>query len=521
MEDTMATDDFIPAEEEAREGADSRPTIKPRWEPITAPEDDALVLEDPTFAEEISSEDLHGVVSAPMTHEPDGETQDPRDASEEAALEVSVESPVAVASSEHEYPHASLSDERKDEAEERPGLSADDVLALVTDESSFGHIPSFDDSESAEAEFAELNGLESVGEAELVLDADPVLEADLILDADPVHESDVNAEQVHVADISDVSSPESVNTSVDAVVEAPTHSSADNDSVVDAPEVLSTTTIPVVAPVTEDTYVPSDLVPEDVLEARDADNPSTTAIRRDLVTPQEEEASAAPSWESAVVPPAALAAQESHPTGQTPDSLSDTIFEGATVVPVVPSRAKAHFMSFFLGLFLIPAGWYLFADASARMLFPANAPVTTGVVSWLALGEFSASIVLWLLFLLLTLRSSVGAWVWGILLTIAGIPWLVVPGLMMQHTSAAFEWVKVTGGVLGANLAHHIQLSAYSGRFMLMGLTLLAMAIIAVVVRRRGRAEEALRAQVAKVNPEGAFLSRAERRRAEKAARKL
>ena len=56
---------------------------------------------------------------------------------------------------------------------------------------------------------------------------------------------------------------------------------------------------------------------------------------------------------------------------------------------------------------------------------------------------------------------------------------------------------------------------------MLMGLTLLAMAIIAVVVRRRGRAEEALRAQVAKVNPEGAFLSRAERRRAEKAARKL
>lgn len=291
----------------------------------------------------------------------------------------------------------------------------------------------------------------------------------------------------------------------------------------DADEVpVHTTTIPVASSEDIAGYQPSATMPDDVLEARDMDNPPTSAIRRDLMSPQEH-TEKPPAWEAALAASATTAASapavvHAQPTGETPESLSDAIFDGATVVPVVPSRTGAHLLSLFLGLILIPAAWFLFADASARMLFPADAPVLTGQPSWVALGEFGASIVLWVLFLLLTLRSSLGAWVWGVVLTLKGLPWLVAPGLTLTYVEPVLNWFSSNGGVVGHNFAHHVQLDGFSGRFLMMGLTLLAMAIIAVRVRRRGRAEEALRARVEKVNPEGAYLTARERRRARKDA---
>ena len=67
------------------------------------------------------------------------------------------------------------------------------------------------------------------------------------------------------------------------------------------------------------------------------------------------------------------------------------------------------------------------------------------------------------------------------------------------------------------NLAHHFQASAFSGRFALLGLIVLVGAWVSHWVRRRGRSEEALRAEVEKINPEGAFFSWRARRRAAKA----
>lgn len=295
---------------------------------------------------------------------------------------------------------------------------------------------------------------------------------------------------------------ETSNDSEESEAEAPVH----------------TTTIPVASAEDIDNFEPSEMVPEDVLEARDSDNPPTSAIRRDLMaTPQAEEP-AAPSWEEALASSAPATREVSAPTpsGQTPASLDDAIFEGATVVPVVPSRTGSHVMSLLFGLLLIPAGWYLFADASARMLFPEDAPVMSGNVSWLALIEFASALLVWAIFLMLTLRSSLGAWVWGIVLTICGLPWLVAPGVMLPLAENALSWLETSGGVLGQNLYHHIMLDAFSGRFLALGCGLLSLAIVAVSVRKRGRAEEAVRAQVEKVNPDGAFLSRSERRRAAK-----
>lgn len=291
----------------------------------------------------------------------------------------------------------------------------------------------------------------------------------------------------------------------------------DDAPVVEEEVSVHTTTIPIATVEDIAQHVPEEIIPDDVLEARDPDNPPTSAIRRDLMTPQEDAPESAPAWEAAIVPP--VTPVQSSVSGQTPESLDDAIFEGATVVPVVPSRAGAHIWSVLLGVVFIPLGWFFFADASARMLFPADAPVMTGQVSWLALGEFVTAVCIWLLFVLLTLRSSLGAWVWGTVLTICGLPWLIVPGHMQILAEPALGWLR-NRGVVATNLAHHFELSAFSGRLLLMGLVLLTIATVAVSVRRRGRAEEALRAQVEKVNPEGAHLSSRARRRAAKKARR-
>lgn len=287
----------------------------------------------------------------------------------------------------------------------------------------------------------------------------------------------------------------------------------------EAPE-FHTTTIPVTDVDEDEDFASSEILPEDVLEARDHDNPSTTAIRRDLMSAyDEEDENQSATWESALAASTEAAAKRPRRaalSGETPESLDDAIFEGATVVPVVPSRTSSHILSVFLGLIFIPLAWFFFADAGARMLYPGTGPADSGALDATALLEFISGIVALVLVLLLTLRSSLGAWVWGVVLTLVGIPWLVVPGMMRQYTENFFIWMSNTGGVVGTNLANNIQRDAYSGRLLLLGLTLLGVAIVAVSVRRRGRAEEAVRARVEKVNPDGAHFTARERRRAAK-----
>lgn len=201
----------------------------------------------------------------------------------------------------------------------------------------------------------------------------------------------------------------------------------------------------------------------------------------------------------------------------TPRSLDDAIFEGATVVPEVPSRTGAHVWGLIGSIVLVPLAWYLLADAGARMTVATNAPMTTGTVNVAALLELVGGLLALLVLGLVALRSSLGAYVTGVLVTVVGIPWVVLPGWTARTVLPAIEWLN-SWNSFGANLAHHLQSSGYSGRLLALGVALLLVGTVSHRVRRRGRAEEALRAEVEKVNPEGAHLSWSARRRAAKAA---
>ena len=203
-----------------------------------------------------------------------------------------------------------------------------------------------------------------------------------------------------------------------------------------------------------------------------------------------------------------------------PSSLDDEIFSAAPEITEMPSRTGAHWLSFLFFLLLVPVGWYLAADAGARMTLADAAPMYTGVASIMALGEILGAIIISAILFVVARRSSLGAWLMGIVTLIVGLPWLMAPGITAASALSALTTLTNTGS-LGANLSHHLQASGYSGRFALLGIALLGLAYVSHSARRTGREEEALRTSIEAINPAGAFYSKRARKKAAKdAARK-
>ena len=203
-----------------------------------------------------------------------------------------------------------------------------------------------------------------------------------------------------------------------------------------------------------------------------------------------------------------------------PSSLDDELFSAAPEITEMPSRTGSHWLSFLLFLLLVPAGWYLAADAGARMTLADAAPMYTGVASIVALGEILGAIIISAILFATARRSSLGAWLMGIVTLIVGLPWLMAPGITAASVLPTLTALTNTGS-LGANLSHHLQASGYSGRFALLGIFLMGLAYVSHSARRTGRAEEALRISLESTNPAGAFYSKRARKKAAKdAARK-
>ena len=284
-------------------------------------------------------------------------------------------------------------------------------------------------------------------------------------------------------------------TTIPATSEAAEEEPEDSPSVTEVPDALSRRT-PTQPETTEE--------PEDEVE-------STQVRRRAFIAPAAESATTEASWK-----PREDSGERTVPQ-ETPESLDDALFEGATVVPEMPSRAAAHWSSLALGVFALPITWYLIADAGARMTLPEGNPAATGVINWLAITEVAIAFVAVIALFEAFKRSSLGAWIGGLCFFAAGLPWVFAPGFTSAHTVSVLHFLQ-NSGALGANLSHHLQASGYSGRLLFLGIALLGIASLSHSVRRRGRNEEAMREQVERVNPTGAHFTARERRRAEKAA---
>lgn len=380
----------------------------------------------------------------------------------------------------------STSEHSEAEPESAPEQQDAQTEESSSDEPSSEEASHDDDHDSAHAE-------DSVTESEHTshddVDAEPASEKTEETTEDNAEPEDASPEE------SEEAADSAHTTTIPATSEAAEEEPEDSPSVTEVPDALSRRT-PTQPETTEE--------PEDEVE-------STQVRRRAFIAPAAESATTEASWK-----PREDSGERTVPQ-ETPESLDDALFEGATVVPEMPSRAAAHWSSLALGIFALPITWYLIADAGARMTLPEGNPAATGVINWLAITEVAIAFVAVIALFEAFKRSSLGAWIGGLCFFAAGLPWVFAPGFTSAHTVSALHFLQ-NSGALGANLAHHLQASGYSGRLLFLGIALLGIASLSHSVRRRGRNEEAMREQVERVNPTGAHFTARERRRAEKAA---
>ncbi|HHW83182.1 MAG TPA: hypothetical protein GX743_05110 [Actinomycetales bacterium] len=223
------------------------------------------------------------------------------------------------------------------------------------------------------------------------------------------------------------------------------------------------------------------------------DSVSDTAVRRtSLLRPERTEL---PSNEPVALREAAEADPRVDNYGTTVHPDDDALFEGAQY-DRVPSRVGAHLWGVLAMILLIPIAWYLITDAGARMTLPENAQWTTGTMNIAALAELVAGIVVLVVALLFARASSVGAWVMGVLLTIVGGAFVVVPGIAKDLITPAQEWLRGVHAGLGGNIAHHLEADGSTGRLLILGIILIMVALVSSGARRRGRDEQRIRAAV-------------------------
>lgn len=438
---------------------------------------------------EVSSDDSANAVSEEVADQQEEPTEDNAPANEEPASEQADEEN---ASSQDAAPEAEQTDDASEEVE-----TVDDPEPTLA--------PVMTPAQAAAA--MGLSTDDAAEKAEEPAEADDSTDEPATDDADAAHEAEESAvggaaaehtltsrRSMIFGDDDDATSP-----SIPALAPVEQDETASSNEAED-PFTEPTTQLP-----TQDTQASYSFEDQDAAE-------EARPRRRSLLGEGDEDSEAATL--------AAIASTAARGDKSESPRLDDELFSAAPEVTEMPSRTGAHWLSFLLFLLLVPVGWYLAADAGARMTLADAAPMYTGVASIVALGELLGATLISAILFVTARRSSLGAWLMGLVTLVVGLPWVMAPGITAASALTTLTALTNTGS-LGANLSHHLQASGYSGRFALLGIAILGLAYVSHSARRTGREEEALRTSIEAINPAGAFYSKRARKKAAKdAARK-
>lgn len=250
-----------------------------------------------------------------------------------------------------------------------------------------------------------------------------------------------------------------------------------------------------------------------------SDDVESTAVRRRSLfageegedAPAEEAAPAtevaAPIEEPVAEPPATTqpeAAEEkpvwspvSKENAETDKNLDDVLLAGSTVVGKPRSRAGAHWAGILLSLVCFPFAWFLVHEG-ASFLTSGDATVWPAQVSIRGAVEFGVGALLFAIAVFAARRSSVGAFLVGIITLAIGIPFVAVPSQLAEYVSPFFERLQ-THSTLGENLVKYVMADGLTGRFLLLGLLMLMVGVVSHSARRAGRREQEIVDRVRRV----------------------
>ena len=180
----------------------------------------------------------------------------------------------------------------------------------------------------------------------------------------------------------------------------------------------------------------------------------------------------------------------------------NVILAEASVLPTLPSRAGARWLSAVVITLLTPVAWYLLSDSAARLAFAVGNPWETGTINPAALIELGGGLLILVLAAIIAAHSSLGVIISGSLLFLVGLPFLAVPAYTDQFITQYLDGFR-NFNAFGGNVVGCLELTGFTGVLVITGTVLLGLGISLAAVRRAGRREEATRVMVAEVNPAG------------------
>ena len=167
-----------------------------------------------------------------------------------------------------------------------------------------------------------------------------------------------------------------------------------------------------------------------------------------------------------------------------------TILAGASIKPAKLSRAGAHAWSLLVSIIGVPLAWAFLRHAGGLLYGSNHSAWETGKYSlegliFLILGLaaviFVGSVVR---------LSSLGMFVSGIVLTVLGGAFVVVPGVMKSAIGSTLHGLQDSPLMALKVLSYLIESAGASGQFLIIGILLIMIGVVGHTARRKGRVDQ-------------------------------
>ena len=171
-------------------------------------------------------------------------------------------------------------------------------------------------------------------------------------------------------------------------------------------------------------------------------------------------------------------------TGADEDDDS-ILLKGASVLSVPSSRVETHWAGVLVAVVLFPLAWFLVHDGAAT-LTGGNPSAWPSAASPMGALEILGGTAACAAALFMISRSSLGAFVVGAFSTVIGLPFVLMPGVTKSILGPTVDRLQAHSD-LGKALSTYVMDDGLSGRFILMGVLTIMVAVVGHLARRAGQ----------------------------------
>lgn len=167
-----------------------------------------------------------------------------------------------------------------------------------------------------------------------------------------------------------------------------------------------------------------------------------------------------------------------------------TMLAGASIKPAKISRAGAHAWSLLISLIGVPLAWAFLRHAGGLLYGSNHSAWDTGKYSVEGLVFLILGLVAVIVIGSIVRLSSLGMFVLGILFTVLGGAFVVVPGAMKSAVGTSLQGMQDSPVMALKVLGYLIESAGASGQFLVIGVLLIMIGVVGHSARRKGRVDQ-------------------------------